>query len=151
MLQCLGRLSTLESMISDISYLGSLSISTGSGGDWIRFGIVFGVMGLSIETWKTGWTARMLSGTPSPVLQSLVHANLPPPCVLNLIHPNFPLPCIPDACSHKPAPALYPKTCLFPVGSLDCNNRTKHETNSLRILRRKIPDVRDKAMGIISA
>ena len=57
------RLSTLESRISNILYSGSPSISTGGGGDWIQFGIEFGVAGSSIETWKTGWTACMLSGS----------------------------------------------------------------------------------------
>jgi hypothetical protein len=31
--------------------------------DWVRSGMEFGTKGLSMETWKTGWTARMLSGS----------------------------------------------------------------------------------------
>ena len=46
---------------SDISYSGSPSILTVSGGNWIWFRIGFRVVGLSIETWKEGWTAHMLS------------------------------------------------------------------------------------------
>ena len=42
--------SILESRMAIISYSGSPSISTRGGGGWIRFGIVFGVAGSSMET-----------------------------------------------------------------------------------------------------
>ena len=45
-----------------ILYSGSPSTLTGGGGDCDRFGIVFGVVGSSWETWNTGWTARIESG-----------------------------------------------------------------------------------------
>jgi len=48
--------------ISDISYSGLPSISTGGRGAWTWFGMELGVAGSRIETWKTGWTAHMLSG-----------------------------------------------------------------------------------------
>jgi len=35
---------------------------TGGGGVWTRSGMVFGMEGSSIDTWKMGWTARILSG-----------------------------------------------------------------------------------------
>ena len=50
-----------QSRISDISCSGSPSILAGGGGAWTQFGMELGVTGSSIETWKTGWTARMLS------------------------------------------------------------------------------------------
>ena len=52
----------MESSISVTSYSGSPSMTTGAGGGSVQFGIVFGTLGSNIETWKTGWTARMLSG-----------------------------------------------------------------------------------------
>ena len=48
--------SSLELRISEISYLGSLLTLTGGGGGWMQLGMVFGVDGLRIETWKMGWT-----------------------------------------------------------------------------------------------
>ena len=57
------RLSNLESRVSEISYSGSPSMSTGSGGGWIHLGMEFRVLGSSMETWKTGWIARMESGS----------------------------------------------------------------------------------------
>jgi len=35
---------------------------TGGGGVWTRSGMVFGMEGSSIDTWKTGWTACILAG-----------------------------------------------------------------------------------------
>jgi hypothetical protein len=55
----------LESRILEISYSGSPSISRGGGGDWVWFGITFGVVGWSMEMWKMGWTACMESGSQS--------------------------------------------------------------------------------------
>jgi hypothetical protein len=57
------RLSILESRMAAISYSISPSISIGGGGGWVRFGIVFGVVGSSWETWKTGWIVRRWSGS----------------------------------------------------------------------------------------
>ena len=65
MLQCFQRLSIFESKISEISYSGLPSISTGGGGDWVCSGMTLPCAGSSIDTWKTGWTARMLSGNRS--------------------------------------------------------------------------------------
>ena len=59
----LRRLSIFESSISETSNSMSPSTSIGGGGGWTRFGIVFGVAGLSCETWKTGCTARSWSGS----------------------------------------------------------------------------------------
>src|ERR1700730_305817 len=59
------RLLILESSTLEISCSKSPLISTGGGGGTIRFGIVFGVTGSSMEMWKTGWTARMTSGSRS--------------------------------------------------------------------------------------
>ena len=56
------RQSILESTIQEISYLGSLSIMTGAGASCILSEKVLDVAGLSIDTWKTGWTERMDSG-----------------------------------------------------------------------------------------
>jgi hypothetical protein len=39
------------------------SISIGGGRGWVWFGIVFGVVGSSWETWKTGWIAQRWSGS----------------------------------------------------------------------------------------
>src|ERR1700726_4995028 len=61
-LQRRRRLSIFESRISEILNSSSPSISTGGGGGWTRFGMVFGVATLSWETWKTGCTARMVCG-----------------------------------------------------------------------------------------
>jgi len=35
---------------------------TGGGGVWTRYRMVFRMEGSSIDTWKMGWTARILSG-----------------------------------------------------------------------------------------
>jgi len=35
---------------------------TGGRGVWTQSGMVFGMEGSSMDTWKTGWTARILSG-----------------------------------------------------------------------------------------
>ena len=56
-------LSILESRTSEISNSGSPSMMTGGGGGWIRLGMVLGEAGSNIETWKTGCTARMESGS----------------------------------------------------------------------------------------
>ena len=48
---------------SEISNLGSPSTMIGGGGGWIRLGMVLGEAGSNIETWKTGCTARMESGS----------------------------------------------------------------------------------------
>src|ERR1700719_4099766 len=57
------HLSILELSTSEILCSKSPSISTRGGGGTIRFGIVFGVTGSSMEMWKTGWTAHMASGS----------------------------------------------------------------------------------------
>ena len=62
MLQCFWHLSIFESKIFEISYSGSPLISTRGGGDWVRSGMTLPCVGSSIDTWKTGWTACMLSG-----------------------------------------------------------------------------------------
>ena len=54
--------SILESTIWEILYLGSLSIMTGVGASCILLEKVLDMVGLSIDTWKTGWTERMDSG-----------------------------------------------------------------------------------------
>src|SRR3984893_14424367 len=59
------RLSILESSTLEILCSKSLSISTGGGRGTIQFGIVFRVMGSSMEMWKMGWTACMASGSQS--------------------------------------------------------------------------------------
>ena len=46
--------SSLELRISEISYLGLALTLTGGGGGWIWLGMVFGVDGSMMETWKTG-------------------------------------------------------------------------------------------------
>ena len=45
----LYRRLSLDSRISEISYLGSLSTLTGGGGGWMRLGMVFGVDGSRTE------------------------------------------------------------------------------------------------------
>ena len=52
----------LESTIWEISYLGSPSIMTGAGASCILSEKVLDVAGLSMDTWKTGWTECMDSG-----------------------------------------------------------------------------------------
>src|ERR1700726_295592 len=59
------HLSILELSTLEISCSKSPSISTRGGRGTIQFGIVFGVTGSSMEMWKTGWTARMASGSRS--------------------------------------------------------------------------------------
>ena len=60
-------LSILELRTSEISNSGSLSTMTGGGGGggggWIQLGMVLGEACSNIETWKTGCTARMESGS----------------------------------------------------------------------------------------
>ena len=53
------RQSILESTIWEISYLGSPSIMTGAGAGCILLEKVLDVEGLSMDTWKTGWTECM--------------------------------------------------------------------------------------------
>ena len=55
--------SILESTIQEISYLGFLSIMTGAGASCILSEKVLDVVGLSMDTWKTGWTEHMNSGS----------------------------------------------------------------------------------------
>src|SRR5882724_2941408 len=62
-LQARRQLSILESRISEILNSSSSSTMIGGGGGWIRSGIGFGVAGSNIETWKSGCTARRLSGS----------------------------------------------------------------------------------------
>jgi len=59
--------SIFEPRILDISKWSSspVSISTGPSGGWARFGIVFGAIDLSWETWKTGWIVQYLEGSRS--------------------------------------------------------------------------------------
>ena len=59
--------SIFEPRILDISKWSSspVSISTGPSGGWARFGIVFGAIDLSWETWKTGWIVQYLEGSQS--------------------------------------------------------------------------------------
>jgi len=52
----------LESTFWEISYSGSLSIMTGAGASCILLEKVLDVAGLSMDTWKTGWTEHMDSG-----------------------------------------------------------------------------------------
>ena len=54
--------SIFESTIREISYLGSPSIMTGAGASCILLEKVLDVVGLSMDTWKTGWTECMNSG-----------------------------------------------------------------------------------------
>ena len=54
--------SILESTIWEISYSGSLSIITGAGAGCIFSEKVLDMVGLSIDTWKTGWIEYMDSG-----------------------------------------------------------------------------------------
>jgi hypothetical protein len=56
------RWSTLESRTCAISYSCLPSMSIGGGGGWIQFGMVLGVSGSNITTWKMGWMLRILSG-----------------------------------------------------------------------------------------
>jgi len=51
--------SILESTIQEISYLGSPSIMTGAGAGCILLEKVLDVVGLSMDTWKTGWTEHI--------------------------------------------------------------------------------------------
>ena len=81
------RLSNLESRISEILYSGSPSISTGGGGGWIRLGMEFGVLGSSMETWKTGWIAHMESGSWRVNNKGLLWMTHPTP----FLSPFFPL------------------------------------------------------------
>ena len=53
--------SILESTIQEISYLGFLSIMTGVGASCILSEKVLDIAGLSMDTWKTGWTECMNS------------------------------------------------------------------------------------------
>src|SRR5882724_5349949 len=62
-LQAPRRLSILESRISEISNSGSSSTMIGGGGGGNQSGIGFRVAGSNIEMWKTGCTARRLSGS----------------------------------------------------------------------------------------
>ena len=54
--------SILESTIREISYSGSLSIMTEVGASCILSEKVLNVVGLNMNTWKTGWTEYMDSG-----------------------------------------------------------------------------------------
>ena len=54
--------SILESTIQEISYSGSSSIMTGAEAGYILSEKVLDVVGLSMDTWKTGWTEHMDSG-----------------------------------------------------------------------------------------
>ena len=54
--------SILKSTIQEISYSGFLSIMTGVGASCILSEKVLDVAGLSIDTWKTGWTEHIDSG-----------------------------------------------------------------------------------------
>ena len=65
MLQFFWHLSIFESKISEISYLGLPLILIRGGGDWMHSGIMLPWVGLSIDTWKMGWTACILSGKQS--------------------------------------------------------------------------------------
>ena len=55
--------SILKSTIQEISYSGSLSIITGAGASYILLEKVLNVAGLSMDTWKTGWTVHIDSGS----------------------------------------------------------------------------------------
>jgi len=54
--------SILESTIQEISYSGSLSIITRVGTNCVLLEKELDVAGLSMNTWKTGWTEHMDSG-----------------------------------------------------------------------------------------
>ena len=54
--------SILESTILEISYSGSPSMITSTGGNSEHCWKVLDVAGSSIETWNTGWAALMVSG-----------------------------------------------------------------------------------------
>ena len=54
--------SILEFTIQEILYSGSLLIMTGAGAGCILLEKVLDVVGLSMDTWKTGWTECMDSG-----------------------------------------------------------------------------------------
>ena len=82
MLQCFQCLSIFESKISEISYSGSPLISTGGGGDWVCSGMMFPCAGSSIDMWKTGWTAHMLSGNRS-IIECI------PTCAMTLNGPRY--------------------------------------------------------------
>ena len=54
--------SILEFTIQEISYLGSLSIITEAEASCVLLEKVLDIAGLSMNTWKTGWTECMESG-----------------------------------------------------------------------------------------
>ena len=56
------RWSILEFTIQEISYSDFLSIITEVGASYILSEKVLDIVGLSMDTWKTGWTEHMDSG-----------------------------------------------------------------------------------------